>query len=84
MIESKNERQQQHRKKGLRKVISGMVTSFRNVITGIIPTTHTTSPDNIPLVDYVSTRGKKISRLEQGTMIDRYHLLCQVGLQKVS
>ena len=60
--ETKNQRQQQQqqRKKGLRKVISGMVTSFRNVITGIIPSTHTTSPDSIPLVDYVSARGKKI------------------------
>ena len=58
--ENRNQRQQQQRKKGLRKVISGMVTSFRNVITGIIPTAHTTSPDSIPLVDYVSPRGKKI------------------------
>ena len=56
--------QHQHRKKGLRKVISGMVSSFRNVITGIIPHTSANStshsPDNIPLIDYVTARGKNI------------------------
>ena len=55
--------QHQQRKKGLRKVISGMVSSFRNVITGIIPHTSANStshsPDNIPLIDYVTARGKK-------------------------
>ena len=54
----------QQRKKGLRKVISGMVSSFRNVITGIIPHTSANStshsPDNIPLIDYVTARGKNI------------------------
>ena len=54
----------QQRKKGLRKVISGMVSSFRNVITGIIPHTSDNStshsPDNIPLIDYVTARGKNI------------------------
>ena len=56
--------QHQQRKKGLRKVISGMVSSFRNVITGIIPHTSANStshsPDNIPLIDYVTARGKNI------------------------
>ena len=56
--------QHQQRKKGLRKVISGMVASFRNVITGIIPHTSANStshsPDNIPLIDYVTARGKNI------------------------
>ena len=55
---NRNQKEHQQRKKGLRKVISGMVSSLRNVITGIMSSPPATSADSIPLVDYVTARGK--------------------------
>lgn len=49
--------EKEKKKKGIRKLLSGMVSSFRNVITGAIPTS-TSKENSIPLVEFVTTRGK--------------------------
>ena len=53
------------KKKGLKKIINGMVASVRNVITGVIPTLSVASNSsmefegggNFPLMDFVAARG---------------------------
>ena len=58
-----SDEQDRQRKKGLRKLLSGMVSSFRHVISGVMPSptsavVKVNSDNSIPLVDFVANRGK--------------------------
>ena len=53
MINSRSEHdEEKERKRGFRRLFSGMVSSIRNVITGVIPI-----ETSIPLTDCVAARG---------------------------